>query len=444
LVIDRTLPDNTRRAFLKSYVKRTLGSRVKNTKSETNITETENGLVPSKTGKSDVICFPITDWGWRYQRTNHLLARFAENGHRVFILPVELRALETPYKINVLARNIFELKVSVNVRNPSNIYRNNWSKDQIESFLQSFEIARTRLRIDGLCWVVFPAWAPIVLSLIRSYCWKAIYDLIDYHLGFSNVSHLRAAEEKELFQESQLTIATSELLLTKAIQSAKGPVIRIPNACDFQLFNAVARIPPPPSDSVTIGYYGAIADWFDDGIVSYVATEEPKWRILLVGRYEESIAKRLGKFANVQMLGEKPYEDLPVFLSQLNVFIIPFKDNDLIRATDPVKFYEVMATGKPVVATAIPDLMSRDSSFCYIARNGKEFLGKIKIALEEDKKLTNARIDYARANTWDRRYSSLRTAMDQYGILGVDGYHKADALKHGKRTTEDLAWQTFN
>lgn len=80
-----------------------------------------------------------------------------------------------------------------------------------------------------------------------------------------------------------------------------------------------------------------------------------------VTEYED----KFQKFDNIKLLGEKPYKELPKYLADFDVCLIPFDTStDLIKATNPVKFYEYLSAGKKIVATEIPELMPFPGSVC--------------------------------------------------------------------------------
>jgi glycosyltransferase involved in cell wall biosynthesis len=182
------------------------------------------------------------------------------------------------------------------------------------------------------------------------------------------------------------------------------------------LFNTAQREPSITGNPV-IGYYGAIDDWFDVDTVAYILATRPSWTMILIGRVRREVAKELSHFRNVQLLGEKLYWELPRLLQRFDVCIIPFKKKELINATDPVKFYEMMAAGKPIVASEIPELLGYQN-LCYIARSKEEFVEKIQIASKEnDPALRAKRVEFAKANTWEIRYLSLRDRMESLDLL---------------------------
>src|SRR5207249_3841258 len=110
-----------------------------------------------------------------------------------------------------------------------------------------------------------------------------------------------------------------------------------------------------------IGYYGAIAEWFDTDLVLQLAGEIPSALILLVGADTAGVGEATRQIPNIVMTGEVPYNDLPFYLHAFDVCILPFKINELTLATNPVKAYEYLSAGKPVVSVDLPELSCFDS-----------------------------------------------------------------------------------
>jgi hypothetical protein len=106
-----------------------------------------------------------------------------------------------------------------------------------------------------------------------------------------------------------------------------------------------------------VGYYGAIASWFDVEAVARrrLAGEAPpsSW----IGRESGADLTPLDGLPNVHRIGELPYERLPEHLAAFDVCTIPFQRTPLTEATNPVKLFEYLATGKRVVALGLPEIL---------------------------------------------------------------------------------------
>ena len=121
--------------------------------------------------------------------------------------------------------------------------------------------------------------------------------------------------------------------------------------------------------------------------------------------------KRLAKLTNVSLLGEKHYAEIPAWVGRFDVVIIPFKRTPLTESTNPVKAYEILAAGKPIVSVPIPEMRAL-SRFVRLASDAKEFEQEVSAALAENEpKLVEARRAFAKENTWKKRYDVLAPAV---------------------------------
>ncbi|MGZ7039146.1 MAG: glycosyltransferase, partial [Thermoanaerobaculia bacterium] len=152
-----------------------------------------------------------------------------------------------------------------------------------------------------------------------------------------------------------------------------------------------------------IGYYGAIAEWFDADLIGDVARARPDYSFVLIGEALNRRAVALGALPNVALLGEKPYDLMPSYLADFDVCLIPFRITPLTEATDPVKLYEYFSQGKPVVATPLEELR-RHEPLVALASDATAFAAAIDRSLyENDPDLRIRRIEVAGANTWRDR-----------------------------------------
>jgi glycosyltransferase involved in cell wall biosynthesis len=264
----------------------------------------------------------------------------------------------------------------------------------------------------AICMVQLPNWADVAISCRRSQGWKIVYDCMDEHSGYTGSKPRNLAREARLIEESDLVVASSRLLFDKAKRQASRAIL-LPNAADFDHFNAPpAERPLEGLSRPIIGYFGAIAEWFDVDMIKAAAELRRGWHFVLIGDFSRADVAALRRLRNVHLLGELPYRALPAYLHQLDVACIPFRINSLTMATSPVKFYEYLSAGKPVVSVPLPEL-EQYRGFFYPAQTGVEFVRQVESALsEQSHEKSLARIELARANTWSHRCAQLSEALD--------------------------------
>ncbi len=121
---------------------------------------------------------------------------------------------------------------------------------------------------------------------------------------------------------------------------------------------------------------------------------------------------QLRKMDNVYLLGQKPYEQMPVYFSRFDVYIIPYNLNDYtVKGCFPVKFLDALAAGLPTVVTNLP-AYEEFADVCYIAKDNEQFSQLIQTALDEDsKKHIAQRKSTAKQNSWDNKVDKMLRLM---------------------------------
>ena len=365
--------------------------------------------------KKDIIFFPMIDWNYRWQRPHHIARQFANNEHRVFYLTPTLRKLDSFFEIDILEENIYEIELS----SPKyfDIYKDKIDDQLLKSLGGSFTRLQNELKLDAVSIVAFPTWTPLAFLLKKLFGFKVVFDHVDAIPEFPNINKERKKEEDVLLQNSDLVITSASKLFQKAQKTNKDTIL-VPNAGDFALFSK------PVLDELLkdfqkpiIGYFGAIAEWFDTDLIEFVAKSRPNLTFVFIGDTYGSNLKKIRNLKNVYFLGERPYIELPKYLHCFDVCLIPFKLTPLIRSSHPIKIYEYLAAGKPVVTTKIPDLLPMND-LCYIAKDRTDFLEKLDESLKEnDKKLIEKRIEFASKNTWQDRFQVIYNQLEKNSFL---------------------------
>ena len=156
-----------------------------------------------------------------------------------------------------------------------------------------------------------------------------------------------------------------------------------------------------------IMYYGALAKWFDYDLIKKIA-ETNKYSIVLFGiKYDEAFDENLNDEKNIYFLGTRDYKVLKYYAKEADVLTIPFKINNITKATSPVKIFEYMALHKPIVITDLNEC--RQYKSVLIGKNHKEFEEKLEEAmkLRNDKKYIKLLDKEARDNDWSKKAEAI-------------------------------------
>jgi hypothetical protein len=364
--------------------------------------------------RADVICFSIIDWEFRYQRPQQIMSQFAAHGHRVFyISTTRFRPDSAAPRVFVKAikENVFEVQLAAE-RMP-NVYNEVFEGGNRDALLESLDELRRTYHIDeAIGYVMIASWGSLALETQARWGWRLVYDCMDEWENFPGINREILDMEIRLVRECDLLVVTAQRLYDKWSKYNR-PMALARNAVDYDFYRerlhpntALAEINHP-----VVGYYGAIADWFDVELMTAIARARPNYTFVLIGGVFEVDVSELKELANVRLLGQQPYEMMPQYLYHFDACIIPFKINAITEATDPVKLYEYLSGGKPVVSVALPELEPyRD--YLYTAEGRDDFLAKLDLAVtEEDREMAARRRELARQHTWDERYKVIERGV---------------------------------
>lgn len=364
--------------------------------------------------RADIICFSIIDWEFRYQRPQQIMSQFAAHGHRVFYLSTTrfLPGDATPrVRVTQIKENVYEVQLAV--ARPPDVYGGAFDKEIQASMMAAFDELRRLYHInEAIGYVMIASWGNVALETRANWNWHVIYDCMDEWENFPGIKQSLLDAETKLVRECDLLVVTAQRLYEKW-QSYNRPMVLARNAVDYDFY--VARYQPnrvlTEIRHPVIGYYGAIADWFDIELLTYVASQRPDYTFVLLGGVFDVDVSSLKALPNVQLLGQQPYETMPQYLYHFDVCTIPFKINPITEATDPVKLYEYFSAGKPVVSVDLPELeFCRD--YLYIARDKEDFVRQLDRAVaEDDQQMMAQRRQFAAQQTWTERFERIAAGL---------------------------------
>ena len=363
----------------------------------------------AKDGKRDYVFFGVIDWHFRHQRPQQLAQSIAQKGHRVFYVSVNFIDADKPgFQIEQLHDSLPLFQVFFNLPGPHSVYHGAPDSDTMQILREGQRALWQQCSIQWAVHVVqHPYWFGLASFVSPA---RLVYDCMDFHAGFSENGQSHESVERQLLKLADLTIVTSDFLVDFAQKAGAKKVALIRNAGEFDHFYQAYEAVPLRQKTPVIGYYGAIAEWFDPAIIETLSLKYPQARIDLIGDDTAKVKNRLSHCSNVYFHGEKPYSELPTWLASFDVCLIPFQINTLTLATNPVKVYEYLSAGKPVVGSKLPEL-AQFGELVYCAADTEEFVRCVGQALAETgpsaKDLQARRIAFARNQTWHQRAQSL-------------------------------------
>ncbi len=243
-----------------------------------------------------------------------------------------------------------------------------------------------------------------------------LYDCVDDHAAQAgpdrNPAKVRA-EEKAILRQADLVTVTSQKLYEQK-KSWNKNVNLVINAGDVALFIQPSKYKPAfdfADGRPIIGTVGALDSYkIDFDLLQTVATKKPTWHFVFVGApVVERMSRELWaimKLPNVHIYREVPREDVPDYVYKFDVCMIAYKNSAYNAASFPLKFWEFMATGKPIVVSGVPELKVYSHLITY-TETDELFINGIEAALQSPDLSSLARRTEARIHSWDNRVEQL-------------------------------------
>jgi polysaccharide pyruvyl transferase CsaB len=293
-----------------------------------------------------------------------------------------------------LAEGILQIPIDVVIRNPQ--------------MLTGAFAGRERIALFELPYPGFFT----TLSAASSAGWITVYDGLDDWEEFHRVGQAIWFDEeleRHLIGACDALFAINEEL-ARRIRDLGGPGVEI---LGNGLKTGVSEIREPRPlvrGKITVGYFGYLAGaWFDWELLAGAARRRPAWRFYLIGYGGSPDGVVLP--TNVELLGKQPQADLAAFAANWDVAVIPFKPDRLAAGADPIKTYEYLAMGLPVVVTGVYPPAGGEA-FVARAEGEAEFLAAIeRAATHQATEEIAARRAFADTCTWDHRLDTLLGAL---------------------------------
>jgi len=380
-----------------------------------------------RAGKSDVFVFAIIGWHFRMQRPQHIAKELCKLGHRVFYFEMDPPGAET--EIEEILPNLIRVKLKLSGAEQIPSYTGTPDAAQQKAWLKSFYNFCDEVNASNHKELIIqhPFWWQLAKLLPPEF--RTLNDCMDDIAGFDNTTQELIDLEYSFLQNVDDLVVSSTTLFNK--YSRFNPLDIIRNGTELHHFQnpdmsaltepfTAKPLTSSEGAAIKVGYVGAISDWFDTELLREVARVRPDIEFHLCGNVSVEHPKSLAKEPNVKFYGEIPYVQVPAFLQQMDVLIIPFRIIPIIQACDPVKFYEYSTLGKPTVTTPLPEL-DRAKHLAFFADGAQEFSKQIDAAFEakDDEDFVQELKEFAAQNTWTHRAQQFSQIIDSYPKVSV-------------------------
>jgi len=307
-----------------------------------------------------------------------------------------------------------------------NKYR--WINQKNQKKLAAF--IRKKMQIHGFgsestLWCYSPSSCDILPFLPHQ---SLIYDCVDRHSAYTGhitpmvVDHM----EQDLAGFADQVFATAAGL-RDTLLSYNPTTTLIPNGAAYEIFSRVQsekdKLPCPPEmenlPRPIFGFVGMLQDCIDYALLVRLAEARPDATLFIIGRALPGVdITALKRCPNVVVHDLVPQTELPAYFNQIDVCLNVFRAGALSRDVSPLKFYEYLSTGKPIVSTCEPLQVEDFQDVVYIAQNATEFVTLCNVAAnEKNPAAVIQRLGYGRECSWTARVRQMEQILYRKNIL---------------------------
>jgi UDP-galactopyranose mutase len=364
----------------------------------------------------DLICFSHLRWGFVYQRPQHLMARFARHlaaaGGRVLFWE---EPITTDGDAQLCVETCSRTGVTLVTPHLPRSLEENRTNDLLEQLLN--DLLRREEIESFTAWYYTPMMWAFTHQLRPS---LVVYDCMDELSLFKDAPPMLREHEDRLFRRADL-VFTGGQSLYEAKRKRHPDVHAFPSSVDVKHFEQGRANPADPPDQAAIphpriGWCGVIDERMDLSLLAAVAAARPAWQFVLLGPVVKIDPGTLPTAPNIHYLGGKTYDELPLYIGNWAVSMMPFAHNDSTRFISPTKTPEYLAAGKPVVSTSVRDVVNPyvDKGLVRIGDTAEEFVAAIEAASEMNGSRPGWLMkvdDHLRGMSWDVTWSRMAELM---------------------------------
>lgn len=324
-------------------------------------------------------------WNIVFRRPQQLLTRLAGRWRVVFVEPALHAA--GPARLERIGDD-----PALEVLVPHTPLPGAGGDDAHAALLRPLLAAHARQFADAgtVAWLTTPMALPLIES-VRPAC--VVYDCMEDLAALTEAPRPLRQRETALLRRAALVIAGGPSL-HEAKRTRHANVHSLPSAVDATHF-APERLDPASDEAAQaealqgalarprLGFHGVIDERVDVALVARLADAHPDWQIVMAGPVMRRDAARLPRRANIHWLDPQPYARLPYLLAGWDVALMPYVLDDTTRRLCPVEALEYMAAEKPIVSTAVPDVVALYGSLAEIAHHAGGFVHACEAVLGE-------------------------------------------------------------
>lgn len=364
----------------------------------------------------DLVCFAHLHWDFVWQRPQHLMSRFAQQGRVFYVEEPFFHADDLIEPHMEVKERQHGLKVLV-VHLPNQLRQSEEAAEQAQN-----QVLRQFFADNGIETYIFWYYTPMALGKSRGFApVLTIYDCMDELAAFKFAPPALREREQELFRQADY-VFTGGHTLYEAKSQQHSDAHPFPSSIDKAHFGQARQAAPDPADQAGIphprvGFFGVVDERLDIELLRQLADAHPEWQFVIIGPVVKIDPAQLPRQENIHYLGSKDYQELPAYLRGWDVATLLFADNESTKFISPTKTPEYLAAGRPVVSTPIRDVVRPygDLNLVQIAATADEFGRAIEKALvqHQDADWRQRTDDYLATISWDQTWEQMVALMQK-------------------------------
>ncbi|MEM9379156.1 MAG: glycosyltransferase [Planctomycetota bacterium] len=372
-----------------------------------------------------VVCFGGVDW-WYHNRGHYDLQMMRELSASLPVLYVNSIGVRTPKpsegrmfvrrvrrKLKSIARGYREVRPHFSVLSPPSL--------PVLGGHPMLQALTARAVVNGarrmgmerpLLWINCPSAAALIDRIPHG---PLVYQRTDRFEAFPGVDRATLLGHHDRLRGADLTLYCTRSLFEEEREGCRNAAF-VDHGVDYDRFAGSDGSPTPEDmrgiEGPVVGFVGGIdAHTFDPELFLTVARKLPGATFVLVGGC--SLPEGWCTEPNVRLLGRKPYEAVPQYMAAADVLIMPWAQNDWIKACNPIKLKEYLAVGRPIVSTPFDEL-ERYAGLVEVAADAQSFVEAIERSLASDHDAAPQRHRVA-AETWTAKAEHVLSLLEGAG-----------------------------
>jgi glycosyltransferase involved in cell wall biosynthesis len=387
-------------------------------------------------------------WDFVWQRPQQLLSRIARTNEVLFVeeplflddIPAPAFHLTTPEP--GVTRAVPHIPSSLDTGYDATIAI---VRSLLDSTLASPDIGSRFQRV--VQWFYTPMPAPAMLGALNEIA--VVYDCMDELAQFRFAPPDIGAREQLLLSQADV-VFTGGFRLFESKKRYHQNVHFFGCGVDAAHFGKARRLETEiPDDAANLahpifGYFGVVDERLDYELIAGLSAAQPGATVLMIGPFAKVDPRELPQAPNIRWLGQRQYADLPRYVKAFDVCLMPFALNEATQYINPTKTLEYMASGKPIVSTAVADVVHNFAPIVRIARSPAEFVKAVQeSATEPDDSLAAAGIKKAEASSWEAIVEQMRDIIGAAIVSdATESAHARETVAGGHAAARSPSWRT--